>query len=75
MRPSEKRGETVGMRPSMTITLLLRDILIDVTTGMIIGAATDAMIVGIAIAADPEEVELITGNDHRESLDRRLLRS
>jgi hypothetical protein len=59
----------------MTITLLLRDILIDVTTGMMIGAVTDAMIVGIATAADPEEVEVITGNDHHESLDCCLLSS
>ena len=70
-----KRGETVDMKPSVTTISLLRATLIDVTTGMMIGAATDAMIVGMATAAGLEEAEVITWNGHREFQNCRLLSS
>jgi hypothetical protein len=61
---SAKREETVGMKPSAMPTSLWQATLIDVTIDMTIGVATDVMIVGIATAAGPEEVEATGGIDH-----------
>jgi hypothetical protein len=61
-----KRGETVDTKPSATPTSLMQYTLIDVTTGMMIGAATYMMIAGTTTTARPEEVEAITRIDHHE---------
>jgi hypothetical protein len=59
-----KRGETVDMKPSATPTSFQEATLIEAVTGMMIGAATDTLIIGIATAAGMKEVEATTGIDH-----------
>jgi hypothetical protein len=70
-----KRGETVDTKPSAMPTSLQQATLIDAMTGMMIGAAMDAMIVGTATVAGSVETKAIIGNGHRGFQNCRLLSS
>jgi hypothetical protein len=59
-----KRGETVGIKPSVMPTSLQQATLIDAMIGIMISVLTDVTIIEIATAVGPEEVEVIGGIDH-----------